>query len=72
MEQETILRDLSKLENEKEDEITRLQSAILEMQECYEEMRNTKRLKELLSNMRMAEEVRENWAARRIQVRINL
>ncbi|CAL8109809.1 unnamed protein product [Orchesella dallaii] len=49
-------------------EIDALQNRFKDIEEKYDEMRATKRLKELLKNMEKAESIKQNWAARKIQM----
>lgn len=65
------LEELSHFANANRAEMKRLEDVHLGMVDSYDEMRNTKRLRELLQNLQMAESVRENWAARRIQVNLD-
>lgn len=61
-------KELFKQVKANDKEMKRLDTVQLSMQDTYEEMKTTKRLRELLQNLQMAESVKENWAARRIQV----
>jgi uncharacterized coiled-coil protein SlyX len=45
-----------------------LEGLARQVDERWDEMRATKRLRELLKNLERAESVKKNWAARRIQV----
>lgn len=49
-------------------EVDRLQNKFKDVEEKYDEMRAMKRLKELLANMEKAEAIKQNWAARKIQM----
>lgn len=49
-------------------DIEKLQKRFKDVEETYDEMRAMRRLKELLKNMEKAEAIKQNWAARKIQV----
>lgn len=63
-----ILDDLLQQESENSIKMYQLNKAVDDTQEQFEEMRNTKKLKEILRNIAMADDFRENRAARIIQV----
>lgn len=50
--------------------IEKLQNQFKNVEEMYDEMRAMKRLKQLLQNMEKAEAIKQNWAARKIQVKV--
>lgn len=64
--------EFSVVEADNGHEIERLQNKFKIIEEKYDEMRAMKRLKQLLQNMEKAEAIKQNWAARKIQVKDTL